>query len=92
MSFNMLFLFSVVDCCLLTAVVPVWDSDLFGWSGLLLGGPTSALSTSTFPFVVFFLIPIKHVDADIISSLSGWPINYNPEILDEINNGKTLKQ
>lgn len=39
-EFNKLFLFSVADCCLLTTVVPAWDSDLFGWSRLLLGGLT----------------------------------------------------
>lgn len=54
MSFNKLVLFSVGDCCLLTTVVPVWDSDLFGWSGLLLGGLTSALTTSIISSVVFF--------------------------------------
>lgn len=54
MSFNNLFLFSVVDCCLLTAVVPVCDSDLFGWSEPLLGGPASALTASTVSLVVKF--------------------------------------
>lgn len=53
-SYDTLVLFSVVDCCLLTTVVPVWDSDLFGWSGLLLGGLTSALTASTFYLVVCF--------------------------------------
>ena len=67
MSFNKLLLFSV-DCCLLTTVVPVRASDLFGWSWLLLGGLTSALITSAISLVVFFLIPIKHVGADTISS------------------------
>lgn len=77
MSFNNLFLFSVVDCYLLATAVPVWDSNLFGWSRLLLGGLTAEHTTSTFSLVVFFLIPIKHIDADNISSCSRLPINYN---------------
>lgn len=63
MSFNKLFLFSVVDCC-------SWDSDLFGWSGLLLGGLTSA-TTSTISFSgIFFLIPIKQELQELMLSAS----------------------
>lgn len=56
MSFNKLFLFGVADCCLLTTVVPAWDSDLFGWSGLLLGGLTPTRTTSIISLVVFFFL------------------------------------
>lgn len=73
-------------------MVRVWDSDLFGWSGLLLGGLNSALTTSTISLVVFFSVPIKHVDADSISSGSRLALNYiywrvsREDCLDEIHN------